>query len=512
MARVAWLGKRGAKRMPFHDLLNGPPASVLALKQHGLVLLGAGIAILALAMECFQYLKLGAYLDHIEGGIVVSGWEYVINGIPLYQLQDGAPRFATFYGPLIYLVEVPLTFLFGAGIAATKLAPMLAVGATVVLMGRHFFGRGGAAPALYGLFYLISGLLLFTPMSFWVRPDPFETLLVAVAVVMAAHPLAIGICIGLATNFKIHALVFFLPMLIELLASRRWRALLAIAAASCITFLLPFLAPGISLHDYATGLAQQIDGRRPSPFIIVPILIPAMLLSLPLVCPLFTQRQSAQDRIFALSALAALAFLFYPATIPGAGAYHFLPLVPVLAEARSRLQPRGLIAGLTTLPLFLAGLIVIHSCAQAVAVRRGWNMVASDALALARQSPTQSVQIGYGDGAESYNISELSRVILTLNAYPALVDAQVLMELHQVGVDGSKRWLPYLTQCVTERWLLPKGETPFGLKNFLYHGRPTFDAEFQRAFLDHYHLVSSDKYFDIWACAPTRRETPSRTQ
>ena len=477
-----------------------------ALKQYGLPLVGGAAAAALLAATCYAYLRLGAYLDHIEGSVVASGWEYVSNGAPLYQFQGGVPRFATYYGPLAYLIEDLAPLLLQPGIAVSKFASLFALLATVAIMVKHFFTRGERDSALNGLFYLLAGFLLFVPVSFWVRPDPFETLLVATGVALAAMPIALGICIGLAVNFKIHAFVYFFPILVETLAARQWRGLLMIAAVAAVTFALPFLAPGISLHDYLAGLLAQIGGQHPSRAEIASVLVPALLLALPVLYPLLAQRQAQPNRLYALAALAAMAFLFYPAAIPGAGPYHFLPLVPVLADALVRLRLRAWAAGIATLPLLFSGVIAAQSVSHTITERRDWGTIAADALALAQRAPTQAVQIGYGDSRKSYDIAELGRAVLTLNGFPAQIDAQVLTELGPIGIDGSRRWVPSLARCDTRRWLLPKGEEPFALTNFLYGLGPIFDADFRREFLDRYRLIASDRYFDVWDCAVSSKD------
>jgi hypothetical protein len=474
----------------------------LLISRHGLLAICTAIAVLALATECFDYLRLAAYIDHIENMVVINGWQYLTKGMALYQLQDGTPRFATFYGPLTYLSVALAPLLLGAGIVASKLAPLLAVSATVILMAVHFFRRSTVAQALPGFFFVVTGLLLFSPMSFWTRADPFETLLVAIAVLLAARPLAIGIAIGLAVNFKVHAFVYFLPILVEMLADRRWRALLTIAATSSLVFFIPFLMPGISLHDYVAVLAQQAGHRGPtSRQNIVPILTAIWLLGVPLVWTMATEQQPTRDRIYALAALAALILLIYPANLPGSGSYHLLPLVPVLAEAFWRLRPQGSLVRAAVLPTLITGLWMTHLSMHTMAMRRGWDPVAADALALAQASPTRPVQIGYGEN-ESYEISQLSRTLLSLNGHPALIDAQSLIELQQIGIDGSTRWLPYLTECGVKRWLMPKGETPFATTNYYYDSdAPLFDPEFRQALLSHYRVVSSGQYFNVWECA-----------
>jgi hypothetical protein len=59
---------------------------------------GIAIAASMLAVECGRYLLSGVYLDHIEGNVVIIGWQY-LHGAPLYQVDGGLPRLATFYGP-----------------------------------------------------------------------------------------------------------------------------------------------------------------------------------------------------------------------------------------------------------------------------------------------------------------------------------------------------------------------------------------------------------------------------
>jgi hypothetical protein len=191
----------------------------------------------------------------------------------------------------------------------------------------------------------------------------------------------------------------------------------------------------------------------------------------------------------------------YPATFPGAGAYHFLPLVPVLADLRHRLWPKGMDAEFTTFIILFVGWLPVQYTLQTLAAARGSDLVGAEALATARRSPVQPVQTGYGDIRQSYELSQLSKTVLSLNSYPVLLDAQVLMELRQIGIDGSARWIPYLRECRIRQWLLPRGERPFAIANYFYDDRAVFSEGFQQAFLDNYKIIESTKYFDVWQCA-----------
>jgi len=148
----------------------------LALPRPRLMLaIGIGVALLALAVLYIEYLRLGAYVDHIEGSSLVSGWQYLVDGMALYRLEDGMPRFATFYGPFTYLTLAVPPLLLGASITISKLAPIFAACITLAVMAGHFLRRRTMPQALQGIFLLAAGMMMFTPMSFWVRPDAFET-------------------------------------------------------------------------------------------------------------------------------------------------------------------------------------------------------------------------------------------------------------------------------------------------------------------------------------------------
>jgi hypothetical protein len=311
----------------------------------------------------------------------------------------------------------------------------------------------------------------------------------------------IGICLGVAVNLKAHAGFYFLPLLVDVWWVGRWKALLIATGSSAVTFMLPFLAPGISLHDYLAALAQQVGGRGQTSSQLPAILITFLLLLLPVVIPLTGRRQTRRAVVYAAVTVATAGLLFYPATFPGAGAYHFLPLVPVLADVRQRLRPQGMDAALTPFVILLAALPASSQTSQMLAAKRDAAVASAEALRLARESLVQPVQVGYGDNRRSYELSQLSKTILALNSYPVLVDAQILMELHQIGIDGSTRWIPDLTKCRIGAWLLPKGETPFSVTSYFYDGSPLFSALFRQAFFDNYRPVKSTENFEVWECA-----------
>jgi hypothetical protein len=493
--------------MPIADRSHYLSQTPAALPQEGaigqaVIVAGFAVAALVLAIQCCRYLLLGAYFDHIEGNVVISGWQYA-HGDPLYDIEDGAPRFASYYGPLAYLAPLPALLLLGANVTVSKLTSIVALLGTVVLMGYYFLRNPGGGEWRQGVFFLVGALLVFAPISFWARPDPIETLVVAAAIISASsprRPVWVGICLGLAVDLKAHAGFYFLPILVDLWWTGGSRALAVAAVAAIASFIAPFLAPGISLHDYLAGLAQQVGARPQSSLALSSILITTVLLLLPVTVPLAVQRQPRRAKIYAAATVMTAGLLFYPATFPGAGAYHFLPLVPVLADLRYRLRPQGIDAALSPFVILLVGLLAAGQTSQLLAAKQGEDILSAEALALARESDARPVQVGYGDNLKSYERSQLRKTVLALNSYPALVDAQILMELRQIGIDGSTRWISHLTECRIARWLLPKGEKPFGTTSYFYDGAPLFGEGFRDAFFANYRLVESTANFGVWEC------------
>ena len=367
-------GPKGAPRSRWFDL------AVYALIATALILVTLG-----LGREYVRYFLSGVYIDHIESNTVIIAWQYAW-GTPIYAMQDGAPRLATFYGPLAYLSELPALLLAGPGITVSKLTSLLALLATIGLTTVRFCRLSSPTQAAHGLLFLFAGLAAMSPMSFWVRPDSLETLLVAIGIAGAANPLCLGLCIGLAVNLKVHAFVYFLPLVFELWLTRGWRGLLLLALPAGATFFFPFLLPGVSLHEYVMGLAQQADGRRPAMEMLPKVLTFFVLLALPVALSLEWRESPARDRRFAVAALTTLLILLYPASILGAGEYHFLPFVPVLAEARRRLPIKSSGAMFAPFLLLIAASLVMQRNLDNLRQRDGWDRLANEALELAQHS------------------------------------------------------------------------------------------------------------------------------
>jgi hypothetical protein len=460
------------------------------------------LALGLLVSACALYLSEAAFLDHIESSVLIVGWQY-LRGMPMYGIENGAPHFATYYGPLTYLAPLPALLLFGRTITAAKLVFVLAPIAATAIMALHV-RRLGPASTRATLLLLIAGLLSLGIPSFWLRPDPLEMLLVTIAVALGAGgagAMVVGLCLGLAVNLKIHAFLYFTPVLFELLQRRGWRHAGLAIAISGVVFLLPFLAHGISLTDYRFGLAQQIGARSVDRALVWSFLLWLVLLTVPLLTGLATAGPSVSryDRQYVWAVVGTLVLLGYPATFPGAGPYHLLPLIPVVADAFGRLRPHHPVPVLVPLALLTVGLFNSSQALVTIKDVTGMNAAAQEAIRLADSNPAVVVQVGYGKSSQGYKLSQLSRTLLSLNGQPALIDGQILMELNVLGIDGSKRWVPLVGDCQVKVWLLPHDEEPFSVGSY-YNDELIFPAGFRAAFHARYHRELEGSHFDLWRC------------
>ncbi len=472
---------------------------------------GIVFALALLGLLAVRYVLAGAYLDHIEATVVTVGSRY-FQGDPLYAMDAGQPAFAVYYGPLAFLTPALFALVEGGAALQTKLGPALALAGTVGLMAWRFFRQGPVGTAVTALFYLTAGLLMMFPVSVWVRPDPFEVFLAAAAVVGARSrfgPALVGICLGLAVNFKVHAFAYFLPVLVDVSSRAGWRACAYAFAVSLTVFAIPFLLPGVSFSDYVTALGSQVGGRPPTTEKLATNAIFACMLAAPLALALIKSGDAGRraDTYYAAAILSTLALLFYPASFPGAGPYHFLPLLPVLADGVFRLgrrAPGAAAASYLMLAVFgaqqLLGANWLPSAPILQQELQERAKVAAEARSLSSHMPGDTVQVGFGDNERSYQNSQTSRAVLTLAGHPARFDAQVLMELRQIGVDGSSRLIPRIASCQTRLWLLPVGEKPFSVHSY-YDGGMLFSDEFRQAFGANYRLERTEGNYDLWVCS-----------
>lgn len=471
----------------------------------------------------YAYGRAQGYLDHMEPSVAVPAWLW-LQGRPLYPAAGGPIEMIMTFGPVIFLLNAAALVAFGGTIMASKLAGLIAAGAGLGVMLLFLLKR--ARPLAATLFVAFAAFVLFAaPASLWNRPDSVLLLVAALGVYAASFDdrrdgmtaaLAVGACIGIAANLKMHGFLYLAPAAIDVMfhaADRRdtARRFAALSGAAIVVFLAPFALPGISLIDYATNLLSLTAGVGGSAEVFLKVLrvVPLYLTPvLPLLWLAWMRRDNIATRDvihFGVLTLVTLALL-YPASRPGAGAHHLLPLLPATIDSLARFCQADTKrhAGKSIAVAFALVLVIL-----AIPVQRRFDrqIAAIDARSVAADLQAfvsaledgKTVEMGFGESFEHYRDTFL-RTVLVLAGQPFTFDAMTAMELKGVGLPLPARFRDHVSTCKTDFWLIPVDEKPFAMPSYWGNG-PAFNPEFTAAFLATYRRQSSTRFFDVWGCS-----------
>jgi hypothetical protein len=197
------------------------------------------------------------------------------------------------------------------------------------------------------------------------------------------------------------------------------------------------------------------------------------------------------------------------ASKPGAGAYHLLPFIPILAwilcayvaeHPGANWRPSASIA-------LVAVLVTSTMLATAQQVQWIRAMISRRAVDDVRDLTTYAgthdglIEMGYGsDEPLTYG-----RPVLTFHNNAYLLDQPAIREHQLAGISIPSATIDVLRACRVPTWLIPKGQAPFTAHN-VYAATgyaPLYSDDFRRAFLETYAPVSTTTYFDVWQCRRT---------
>lgn len=179
----------------------------------------------------------------------------------------------------------------------------------------------------------------------------------------------------------------------------------------------------------------------------------------------------------------------------GAGAYHFIPFIPVAVLLQS--QDRGTRpAGVGPLVTML---LVLAFAAQVAWIR----VVQSDPARAAAQELRQMsgrhrppLAVGY---SAAYRTSFL-RPILVLMKQPYLFDAPSIADRLLSGAQTAVFGSSPLAGCAIRTWFVHHGDVPFAVPNPYDPGTRLLDETFIESFQREYRLSERGRYFDAWVC------------
>ncbi len=478
--------------------------------------------LLAFGTVVFWYALQSAYYDRAEPTITAVSSVFRA-GHPLYPSLDAAERYAHVYGPVLFIAQSTAMEVFGESILVSKLVGAVAVLWALSLGLRVFALRAGFLPAiaLTGASALL--FLDFSNATFWTRSDPLLILCVAVglyATTLKSSPGAVillGLVVGLSVNLKVSGPLYLLPALVLLLARTGRGSWVAGAAVASMIALAPFSSPAVSWSHYlgylrlsaasgiaATALRQNLEW--------------AIFLCSPVVGLLYAERRSlalvGSRDWFLMSVAASLVATCVVGAKPGGGAYHLLPLVPMIAYATATapqspwMHPRMKAWALA----FCLTAIVIAVPRQTTLIRtvsaRDLGPIVSELRDFYRAHSGHIIEVGYS--GTSYASEARPAMVFLTHSY--LLDAPAVQEYRRAGLDMPQATIQAIRDCRVEYWLIPVGAAPFDVPNAYWPAGPpdVFSKTFQDTFQLSYRQTATTRHFSVWECRQRRALNESR--
>jgi hypothetical protein len=478
------------------------------------------IALATYAAIAIGYASDDHYFDAAEPTITAVGWLFAL-GQPLYHDVDAAARYAHIYGPMAFISHGLVLRAFGPSIEASKLLGAIAALASLACTWlalrrtttnlRAWTLTGGCA-----LVYL-----MFRNYTFWTRPEPLQLLcvgaglLAALTTRSAGGSVALGLCMGVLWNLKITGPLYALPLLV-LVAHRAgtWPVLVAVVAA-IVAAAAPFALPNVSFTAWLTWVRLSAHNGLLLALLRQNIEWTAFLL-LPLLVAFYPARAGDRPadrewRWFAGTLVLAMIGVAIAASKPGAGPYHLMPFVPLIAYgAAAALRGRDALAPDRSARV-LTGAWIAAACLVALVQQtsflrtmqaRDASDEASDLRAFLAAHPTLVVEMGYA-GDDRLTFARPSLLFRT-GAYT--IDAPAVQEHQLSGVTLPPATLDAIHRCHTDVWLIPRGFAPFeGPNRYPQMQRaPLFSDAFKAAFHEAYVHDGTTRYYDVWRCRARR--------
>lgn len=456
------------------------------------------------------------YFDAAEPTMSAVGWLFHA-GLPVYHAVDSAERYAHIYGPMVFIAQGVAMDVFGATIETSKwVGGALGLGALALTFCSVRPKTGTSrAVALTGICALV--LLGFRNYSFWTRAEPIQVFCVSAALAAAisggrySAAVVMGLCTGVLWNLKITGPLYSFPLFVLLVYRAGWRPALVSAAVALVTAIIPFVVfSNVSLNAYITWV--RLSARTGLLLSTLRQNIEwAAFLAVPLVLSYFAAPRGprGQDREWSSVTLAlgaAVCGVVIAGSKPGAGPYHLLPLLPIVAHLVAARLGHGVTASspagaahAAIAFVLVAGFIAVTQQVQFImtlAGRRSLDIAMDiDRFASGHHGV---IEMGYG-------VSDpvtFARPLLVFRNKSYFLDQPAVGEHQLAGLPIPAATIDALRHCRVDYWLIPRDEVPFTAVNMYgaVYMRPLFSDEFRRAFFQTHTRTGSTEFFDVWQC------------
>jgi hypothetical protein len=486
--------------------------------RHRLWMLGllAALAAANVTWVAGIYLVYPGYLDHGEPVVAMTSWR-ILDGFPAYPAFDGPDLTSNIYGPFTYLTHAFSFLLAGPGVVGSKVAGIVAVTSIpmIVFFTHLRYGLGWASTAVV----LAAGFILIgLPTSVWNRPDPFLAFLVAVSVWAInmsedgrpewGKSVLIGLCGGLAVGFKLHAGVYFIPVVLFHCWGRGFKTFLLISAVGSVVIGAPFAFDPFSLANFAAWF-PLVAAKKTEILLATKVFRYLVFYLAPVLFFIAAIRWSDQtlkkaETVYFVAFILSVLIVLIPAMKPGAGWYYFFPFLAIGVDMTVRysafvVRNRKLVlggAGILAAVLLILSVPVQKRFLRALHWDEARQIRVEIDMILAAY-PGVTIQMGTGDSLVGYN-KTMYKPLLVFAGHPYTLDVGLAMETSASGIALSRGVRNRIEGCHTQIWLVPTGEAPFELTG--YYGNPVFDESFKASFRRRYEKRKSFTYFDVWTC------------
>jgi len=455
-----------------------------------------------------------------QGEVTFSAVSWLLyKGYPLYTALDSAERYSLQHGPNIYLAIGGVMKLLGPSYTTAKLANVLALLLVILISWLWLSKLANKHDALW-LVGLESWILLHWHYSFAARPDSLMLLCVTVSMYIVTAErnkllmmLGTAIPLGLIINLKIHGVFYSFPVLWIVYRCLGWRCLMVVCALALPLSVAPFLLSQVSFTNYILWLTQSAHmginlGNLFDKVVLIFELF-MVLFAIGVIGGIDLHRFYLRHRPMILTLLGTLIVTSIIGSKPGSGTNHLMPLVPVFiymmfllaTDVRARIGRRPEVVR-TRLAINLSYVILvsvlvlntISGVGKAISLIKPTSngdraAIIQELQGIEALYPGRTLEIGYGE-EKSFATYRDYVVLPVFHGNPYLVDKVALGDMHGTGLPTPAATIDKLKGGAIQGWLIPKGNSPFALREF--------DNAFRQAFVQNYRLTSRTQFFDVW--------------
>ncbi|WP_374079885.1 hypothetical protein [Bdellovibrio bacteriovorus] len=488
--------------------------STVSLILRGALFIGA----VWLAITAIGYLFTPLFFDHAESNIatVAATW---LKGNLIYTPVESANRYSLLYGPWPYLVTAFFQSFGSSTVFLSKIPGVLNLGllfAGFTLLGSEL--KASRSEKFFALALVALVLLGFYNFSYWNRPDSYLMAYVFLALVLVTKSskvgpwgtyLGVALLAGLASNCKLHGVLYFAPIIVHFLeVQKNQRSVVKLSVAGALFLvgaILPFLFSHVGGEFYLSWLKMASKhGLVLKDFIKNVTFITSFTLLLILFG--FPRKYKITFIAFCVSVL----LVAVAASKPGAGPHHFIPFIPVILwwslreyfemsqEDRNKVSIVWVAFVLTvTLNAVNRQKRVVELFSQTS--ERKAEFI--DLQNLVGELPPGDVEMGIA-GNLAYE-STFYKVSLVAQNRGLLLDGAALMDTSASKLEIPERTIAVIKACAIPYFIFPKKESPWSIINF-YDDKPLFSDEFKKNFNTSYEKDRESNYFAVYKCKSAR--------